>query len=41
LGQFYDRLDEPERAFQHFSEGNRLARQYPAHRDIDKGEFLA
>ncbi len=41
LGQLYDRLDEPERAFQHFSEGNRLARQYPAHRDIDKGEFLA
>ena len=40
LGQLYDRSDSPDQAFRYFTEGNRLSRQYPAHRHIDKNEFL-
>jgi tetratricopeptide (TPR) repeat protein len=40
LGQLYERSDDAGRAFSYFSEGNRLARQYPAHRKVDKREFL-
>ncbi|MBR46612.1 MAG: hypothetical protein CMM31_09080, partial [Rhodospirillaceae bacterium] len=40
LGQLHERLDAPERAMTAFTKGNRLASELPAHRAIDKNEFL-
>ena len=40
LGQLFDKSGDTGQAFAYFTEGNQLAQQYPAHREIDKAEFL-
>lgn len=41
LGRLYDRLDECEKAFPYFAEANRLSREHPPHKRINKNDFLA
>ena len=40
LGQLFDKSDDAGQAFTYFTTGNQLSQQFPAHRGIDKTEFL-
>ena len=40
LGQLFDKSEDAGQAFAHFTKGNQLSQQFPAHREIDKAEFL-
>ncbi|MBT4426655.1 MAG: tetratricopeptide repeat protein [Rhodospirillaceae bacterium] len=40
LGQLFDKSDKAQQAFAYFSKGNELSQQFPAHREINKADFL-